>query len=287
MVGWVALWGAGLVSLPLQAQWTLRSEAGVQYDSNPGNAADREATVPVTGLFAAFEAGRTAYLTDRLSLRGGAHVRGELFNRAEGLNEVQLGLDGAFRQKWGLGTRAPWTEFALSGSREETKDAPRRAWLGRGALRAGARVAESLRAQAELWAERRSAHESAREESDLSGDAFSRRTRGYTLGIEAELGERLTFSLAYLHRRGDVTLSSLEEADDYPQAKAAALDPTFGAAFFAYRVEGTSHGGRAALAFALTSTSALVLSLERQVTTIEGGEVYGRDLSTLAYKVAF
>lgn len=276
-----------LAVAPLQAQWASRGEVGFIHDANPGYAADHEAMMPVTGIFAGIGVTRSLYLDQGWSLHAGSRLRVEGYDKAHGLDQITAGLDGALRKKWGLGPMAPWTELDLSALREHFQEDLRRGWRYRCALRVGKRFSEGVDVKVEAWRERRAAKEGARVEADLSADAFSQSSRGFSLQSEIELLPRLFFTLAYLYRRGDVTFNSQEEPDDYPLAKAAVVDPTFGPGFYAYRVNGTSIGGRAGFLFSLTPSSALDLVIERHVTRIVGDEAYGRNTISLAMKFGF
>lgn len=276
-------WGAQ----PLRAQWTFHGEAGLSTDDNVGNAGEADDVIKVTGRFLSLGASQRTYVTDTFSLGWGGRIRGESFNRATGLDNATFALEADLRKKWGVGPWVPWTELILSSAQEQFRDSVRTGWRHHAAFMAGRRITYAWELSGQVWTERRIAQAAEPVTAGLSGDVFSQTLSGLSLQSDLALSERFTFILAGLFRRGDVTFNSTGELDEYPTVKAAALDPVLGPGFFAYRTPGTSKGARASLVFAFTDKVSLNMACERQLTRLESGETYGRNLLSATCRFTF
>jgi hypothetical protein len=276
-----------LAAAPLRAQVAWTGEVGVRVDDNPGNGGEADEIVKTRGTFAAIGLEKAFRTDGAWTLRVDGGLRAETFTRARGLDNVALTFSAALRRKWGLGPYAPWTELQVRAGREQFQETLRSVWRSEGALRAGQRIAPWLDLGGEARVERRLARAGVPDVPGLSGDAFSSTGLTARLWGELDLGSDCYLTLSGLRRHGDVSLDSTGEVDEYPAAKAAVEDPTFGPDFYAYRAPGTTRGGRAALLWACTDRTALELAWERLRTEILAGGTYTRTLGSLSLKVRF
>lgn len=113
----------------------------MRHDNNLGNAQAASDVVSDSALVTALAAGQRIQLNDSDSLILQGQLRDESFNHFHGMSNLALGASLALRQKFGLGSYAPWLRWEVSSQRLNYRDEVRDGWLHQVGLRAGQRIA--------------------------------------------------------------------------------------------------------------------------------------------------
>ncbi len=217
------------------------------------------------------------------SINFSADVKGEAFDRYTGLNNVSLGAALAFRKKWALGAYAPWTALSLSSAHLNYSNNIRNGWKHQIALRGGKRIHERLDIRAEYMYERRTANSLPPDQPGISGDVFSLNSQNVMLNAEYLLDENTFLTGGVLYRRGDVVASTSETPQIISASSAIAADPVFGPTFYAYKMDGTTHGLNVDLNYSMTTHSLLRASISRLITHTTGDNNYAKTIQMISW----
>ena len=270
-----------------RSDWILATAAALNHDNNVGNAENAASVVADSRAEANISLFRQLFLGDGLSLSAGGDLTGQIYDHLSGLNNASIAGMLSLKKKWGLGAFAPWSRAGISVGRTDYDDRYRDAALYSASLEAGTR----LGARWNLWAkyafERRRAAPAQSDLYAVSSDVFSQRGRSFKVGVQYSMSERLSLGLGSILRYGDVVSTTQPGAGIYANAKAVALDPTFGPGAYAYRLEGTTFGARASLEYSLTAHNLIGVGFQRLDTHARGGNNYGDSMPELTWNYQF
>jgi hypothetical protein len=271
------------------ADWFGTIDSSVFHDDNLTYAKFPQDIVSDSGLTIGANGGYFIQLNNRDSLVIKTNISGTDYNKYDGLNNVSLGVGAAFKNKWGLGIYAPWTELSASTSKLEYKEDLRDSWLYQAKFSAGKRITERLSLWMELGFEKRVADETHGHDR-VSGAAFDLINR--TLGVSGNyiFNENMFLTLGYVYREGDVVSTSLADHPGHnwdSVMTAEADDPTFGHDAEAYRLYGVTHTLGVRLNFPVTNHLLLGVEFQRHITHGRGGNDYYKSVPVANLSYSF
>ncbi len=252
------------------ADVSISATAGARYNDNVGNASAGDAKLADEILAARLGLYDLVVLDGADTLVAGGEASGEWFDHLTALRNASLDASLAFRHKWAVGLTAPWTRAAFAIGRTDADAGYRDISWYRLALSTGKRFTPGFNLLLEYDFEHRSASPGEEVEPWVSADVFSGNAHSLSLSAEIALGSRLTLNASALWRHGDVVVSTNEYYYNYQAARAIEEDPALGEEYYAYRLNGTTYGGRLGLSAALTAHSALSLAYQLLSTHAEG-----------------
>src|SRR3984957_18368386 len=229
-----------------RSDWVVATAASLSHDDNVGDArgySDRVSDFSTSGTLSLLQ---LIPVGESYSLIAGGDLSGQLYDHLSGLRNASIDGLLSLKKKWGLGAFAAWSRAQVSVARSDYEDGYRDVTVYRASLEMGKRIDERWNLAVKYAFERRVATPGAGEIYGVSSDAFSQAGRSFTANAQYALSDRLSLSLGSLLRHGDVVSTSLGEGHNYPFAelKAAAPDPAFGPAAYAYRLDGTTYAVR-------------------------------------------
>ena len=270
-----------------RSDWILAGSAALNHDNNVGNAENYPSVVADSRAEAKVSLLQQIPLDDGFNFAAGGDLSGERYDHLSGLNNAAVEGMLSLKKKWGLGAFAPWSRAGISVGRVDYDDGYRDATLYAASLEAGKRLDERWNLWAKYVFEVRRAAAGESEIYGVSSDAFSQRARSFGLGVQYSLSERLSLNLGSLLRHGDVISTTQPGAAIYANSKAVAPDPTFGPGAYAYRLDGTTFGGRLGLEYSLGAHNLIGVSFQRLDTHAQGGNNYGNSMPELTWSYQF
>ncbi|PWT72011.1 MAG: hypothetical protein C5B46_07495 [Proteobacteria bacterium] len=218
-----------LTGAPAQAEWTLDAQAGAQFDDNVSNSLEADERKADTAFNFNAAAGWHQQLTTGLGVSAAAIVDSSSYLHFSGLNNVGLGGRMQLRQKFGLGSEAPWANVFARAVHYDYHYDYRDGWQYDGGVSLGKRFGER-------WNFSVNAHYDRYEADKLqptilpgvSTAAYD--VSGWNLGAQGSflLTESDTLSVVYTHRVGSVTAVTEPELEVLEYSDAVAIDPVFG-----------------------------------------------------------
>jgi hypothetical protein len=266
-----------------RGDWTIAASASASHDGNVGNAQRHADIVADSSASATLSLINLIPLGESFSLAAGGDASGRIYDHLSGLNDASLDAVLGLKRKWGVGAFAPWTRIGISVGRADYDDGYRDATIYRASIEAGKRLDERWNVWTKYSFERRAANPLASDVYGISGDVFTITGSSLQAGLEYAATERISFNLSSLLRQGDVVSTGQGYADIYLNAKAVALDPTFGAGAYAYRLYGTTYGARLGAEFSLNAHSLIGAGFERLQTHAQGGNNYADSLAEITW----
>jgi len=278
----------GATSYTARSDWVVATAAALNHDDNVGNARN------ISDRVSDFSASGTASMLQLIpfgegySLVAGGDLSGQLYDTLSGLRNASVDGLLSLKKKWGLGAFATWARAGISVGRSDYQDGYRNATIYRASLELGKRLDERWNVAVKYASERSAATPGASEIYALSSDAFSQAGRSFTANAEYSLSDRFSISLGPLLRHGDVVSTTLATTYyRYINLKAEAPDPTFGPGAYAYRLEGTTYGGRLGVAYSLSTHSLIGCEFQRLETHARGGNNYTNSVPQLTWNYQF
>jgi hypothetical protein len=272
-----------------RSDWVVASAASLSHDDNVGDArnhSDRVSDFSTSGTLSLFQ---LIPIGDTFSLAAGGDMSGQLYDHLTGMRHASIDGLLSLKKKWGLGAFAAWARAGISVGRSDYDDSYRDATLYRASLEMGKRVDERWNLAVKYAFERRAANPGAPVIYDFSSDAFSQTGRTFTVNAQYSLSDRISLSFGTLLRHGDVVSTTL--APDYyyhlADLKALAPDPAFGPDAYAYRLDGTTYGGRLGVDYSLTTHSLIGCGFQRLETHARGGNNYTNSVPQLTWNYQF
>ncbi|HSZ08356.1 MAG TPA: hypothetical protein VK794_07480 [Steroidobacteraceae bacterium] len=277
------------VSNTARGDWVVATAASLSHDDNVGDArgySDQVSDFSTSGTLSLLQ---LIPVGESYSLIAGGDLSGQLYDHLSGLRNASIDGLLSLKKKWGLGAFAAWSRAQVSVARSDYEDGYRDATVYRAALEVGKRVDERWNLGVKYTFERRVAAPGAGEIYGVSSDAFSQAGRSFTANAQYALSDRLSLSLGSLLRHGDVVSTTLGEGQSYPLSdlKAAAPDPTFGPAAYAYRLDGTTYAVRLGADYSLTEHSRIGGGFQRFDTHARGGNNYTNSVPQLTWRYQF
>jgi hypothetical protein len=270
-----------------RSDWILAASAALNHDNNVGNAESTASMVADSHAEANASLLRQIPFGAGFSLTAGGDLTGQLYDHLSGLNNASIDGMLALKKKWGLGAFAPWSRVGVSVGRVEYDDRYRDATLYSAAVEAGKRLDDRWNLWAKYAFELRSAAPAESDIYGVSSDVFSQHGQSFKVGVQYSLSERISLSFGFLWRYGDVISTTQPGADIFANSKAVAPDPTFGPDAYAYRLAGTTFGGRLGLEYSLTAHSLIGFGFQRLDTHARGGNNYGDSMPELTWNYQF
>ena len=278
------------VSPAALAEWMGNTDVSIQHDSNINNGELDSDVKEATSLSVNVSATDFFALEDGKNVSVTLNAKGEGFDHYSGLNNLALGASLSLRKKWALGPFAPWVGASLSTTHLNYANNIRNGWRHQLALRSGKRVTERLNVQGELMAEQRDANPLTPDIPWLSGDVFSQTSSALSLNAEYVLNDDIFMTFGTMLRRGGIAATATESQKIIDASDAAAADPvlSFGPHVYAYRLNGTTRGVSASMAFSLLDPhSTLQMTLSRFVTHANGDNNYAKNVQMISWNHNF
>jgi hypothetical protein len=272
-----------------RSDWVVATAASLSHDDNVGDARDYSDLVSDFSTSGTLSALQLIPVGESYSLIAGGDLSGQLYDHLSGLRNASIDGLLSLKKKWGLGALAAWSRAQVSAGRTDYQDGYRDVTIFRASLEMGKRIDERWNLAVKYAFERRAATPGAGEIYGVSSDAFSQTGRNFTANAQYALSDRWSLTLGSLLRHGDVVSTTLSEGRYYPFAdfRAAAPDPTFGPAAYAYRLEGTTYGVRLGADYSLTDHSLIGCGFQRFDTHARGGNNYTNSVPQLTWTYQF
>ncbi len=266
------------------AGWVDEVGVALRYDDNLPRAqlerdiqSDGAAELTVSGGIA-----RQAGVGGRLKLS--YKLASTAFQRHDGLDNLAIGTELAFRQKFGLGPYAPVLALAASVSRLEFRDDARDGWQFEWSAGLHKRLTPRLDTRLEYgFSMRRADHAGKRVVSFISGDVFDLSSRRVSLGADYLLTPRYQVDAAFTVHKGDIVSTTLRNFPIFLASDAIALDEVFGKQRFAYTLTAMTRDLHLGISRLIGSQSSLTLGFQYLDSQAEGGIDYQSRLLRATY----
>jgi hypothetical protein len=279
----LAGWGTALRAAELDVDARL----GFAYDSNLGRAAPAEDRRADTLAQALLSVANRFDLADADSLTLAATLRGDGYFRYAGLNAIDVGVNGVYRHKFGVGLLAPWVSATLSASHYATRDTIRVSDFYSADLVAGKRLSELLSVSAGYIYAWRHALNDLPVVPGISGAVFDLRGQSGFASASYAVSDRWLLEARYDVRRGDVESTSQQGFAIFQASSAIAEDFVLGPNLYAYRLRGTTQTFGTALSYALSDASSLNLTYAFEFTRTAASLNYRTQLVSVTWLHGF
>jgi hypothetical protein len=224
-----------------QGEWLFQFNAGAVYDSNLTGAAKAVDIRP--GWAAAAEASASQFYAlsgdDGLTLT--VNLRGELYDRYDGLDFAAIGASARYRHKFGVGRDVPSLSLVVDTLYGDYQSSVRDG--ARFDVRAEVSVhpSETVEATAGVGYDRRYGPHGVAIVPGYSGEVFSLAGRSAYVRVDWSPDDRWLVGINGAVRRGDVESTSQQGLPVFLASTAIAPDPAFkDPNLFAYRLPGTT-----------------------------------------------
>lgn len=224
------------------AEWGIDAQAGAQFDDNVSNSLEDDERKADTAINLNLAGGWHEQLTSSTGLSVTAIADSNTYLRYPGLTNLGLGARTQLRQKFGLGSQAPWASVAAQAVHYNYHYDYRDGWQ----YEAGATLGKRL---GERWTVSGSARYDRYEADKLQPTllpGFSTAAydvSGWNLGAQASFlwTEADVVSVSYNRRNGTVTAVTEPDLDVLEYSDAIARDTVFGGLpRVAYRLRATT-----------------------------------------------
>jgi predicted porin len=257
---WVAGLFVAVIVPSLRADWRLDGGTGINYESNLSNS-DRASDVQddfswETGV----QLANGFQVTRDLRFILAADLRSLLWAHFYGFDEVDAGLSGTLRYRFGLGAQAPWISLSQRIGYNHFRENFRSGWDESVRLRIGVGVTPRLALEAGYTFENLA----------TAGDFFDQQSHGGDLRLTYDLTPSLQVGVGYAYRSGDVISYAVPARPDiFSIARVRENVTTFGnsPAYNAYRLLGRTHAVSVSAAYNLSKYLSLELSYEYSQTS--------------------
>jgi hypothetical protein len=227
-------------------------------------------------------------LTDYSKLALTLALSGSAYRRYNGLDNVNAGLEAAYRWKLGLGPYVPELHLSGAATRLEYRDAARDGWLYSGgfgiAKRLSDRVGLRLAYQVE---QRKSDAVGPRGRSGLPANVFDLTSHNLSLGGNYSLSPEYVLSAGYTLRDGDVVSTTLRNQTIRSASTAIAPDFVFGPERVAYKMKALTRGLSLGLSRVIGGQASFTLGYEHLDSRADGGVDYQSNLVHAIYLYQF
>ena len=243
-----------------RADWRFDAETGAFYDSNLSNS-DRSADEKEDWAWKGnVRFGNGFQLSRDLRLNIAGDVGGEVWDRFDAFDKIDLGDSAGLRYRFGLGRQAPWilaeNRLAYDFFREDVRSG----WANRFRIRGGVVVTDRLSIEAGYIFD----HFAARDHFfDLAGHSGAVR-------LTFDVTPSLQIALGYNYRNGDVISYAIPPRPDILLlASERRLVTSFGnnPRYTAYRLQGSTQIVSISAGYALTKYFSVQASYQYAVTS--------------------
>lgn len=278
----------GLHAMEASAGWLDEVGLELRFDDNlTRGQLDRDIKGD-TALVVSAATGVGYQLTDNGRLSLTLALSGAAYRRYEGLNNLNAGLELAYRWKFGLGPHVPEIRLSASATRLDYRDEPRDGWLYLGEIAIAKRLSDRLGLRIAYQVEQRESDTVAdRLRPTIAADVFDLRSHNLIFGGDYSLSPRYVLSAAYTIRDGDIVSTTLRNRPVFLASSAIAADPVFGPDRFAYKMKALTRGLRFGVSRVIGGQSSFTLGYEYLDSRAEGGIDYEANLVRATYLYQF
>lgn len=230
-------------------------------------------------------AGGTAYqLADGSRIKLAVTLTGSDYQRYDGLDNLNLGLQLAYIRKFGLGPYVPELHLSLSANRLDYRDALRDGWLSAGEIEIIKRLSERARVKLEYVVEQRKSDRlGTRVLPEIGADVYDLTSRNLTVGGEYSLHPQYVLSATYSRRDGDIVSTTLRNLPVFLASSAIAADPVFGPERYAYKMKALTRGLTLGVSRIIGAQASLTLGFEHLDSRGPDGIDYTSNLVRATY----
>lgn len=230
-------------------------------------------------------AGGTAYqLADGGRIKLAVALTGADYQRYDGLDNLNLGLQLAYRRKFGLGPYVPELSLSMSATRLDYRDALRDGWLSAAEIGIGKRLSDRASIKLAYQVEQRKSDRlGARVLPWIAADVFNLASRNLTVGGEYSLHPQYVLSATYSRRDGDIVSTTLRNLPVFLASSAIAADPVFGPERYAYKMKALTRGLTLGVSRIIGAQASLTLGFEHLDSRGPDGIDYTSNLVRATY----
>ncbi len=257
-----------------KADWRVTAETGASYDSNLSNSDEASEEEPAWAWRSVARVENGFQLSRDLRIDLAADVRGWVWDRFDGFDEIGSGASVSLRYRFGLGRQAPWLLLNNRIGYDQFREDFRSGWDELLQLRGGLAVTERVTLEAGYTFENVA----------VSGGFFDRESNSADIRGIVDLTSSLQVGVGYSYRNGDVVSYSPVLRPDIRQiAFERKVVPTFGSDPFytAYKLRGDTHAISVFAGYALTKYLSVQVSYEYAVTSHDSLEYQNHFVETM------
>jgi len=278
----------GVHALDASAGWLDEVGLELRFDDNLTRAQlDRDIKSDTAAVVSA-AAGTGYQLTDNGRLSLTLTLSGSAYRRYEGLNNLNAGLELAYRWKFGLGPYVPELRLSGSATRLDYQDAPRDGWLYLGEIAIAKRLSDRSGIRIAYQVERRESDMVAdRLRPTIAADVFDLTSHNLIFGGDYSLNPEYVLAAAYTIRDGDIVSTTLRNRQVFLASSAIAADPVFGPGRFAYKMKALTRGLSLSVSRVIGEQGSFTVGYEHLDSRAEGGIDYEANLVRATYLYQF
>ena len=286
-----------------RAEWFGFVEGAILFDDNLSRSEFDSDIEEDGGLEFLADGGRSFEFTDgkRLTLIGSLGYT--LYDEFHGMRNTKLGLEIAFRKKFGLGPLAPWLRLSGGAERQEYDENTRDGWVYTGGVEIGRGLGDRWDLSGGVsYSVRRADDE---ESAGIAGldtpgpgpmlglddikpaDVFDLESIGASITGDLTITEDLFLSLGYEYRDGEVASTALSNDRIVATSSAITADFLFGEDMFAYKIDAVTHVLAVGLGRAVGADSSVNFGYEREIVQGENDIDYEIDVFRASWSVNF
>jgi hypothetical protein len=284
---WVFPVVLGLHAMDAGAGWLDQVGVELRVDDNLTRAQLDQDIKSDTALVVSASAGTGYQLTDNSSLSLRLALAGSAYQRYDGLNNLNAGLELAYRWKFGLGPFVPELRLSGSAARLEYRDAARDGWLTVGEIGIAKRVSDRTGLRMAYQVEQRRSDSVAERLAglppEIAADVFNLKSQNLMFGGDYSLNSDYVISAAYSLRDGDIVSTTLRNRPIFLASDAIAADPVFGPDRFAYKMKALTRGLSLGVTRVIGRQASFTLGYEYLESRAEGGIDYQSNLVRATY----
>jgi hypothetical protein len=284
---WVLAVVFGLHAMDALAGWL--DEVGIELrrDNNLSRAQLPEDIKGDTALVVSASAGTGYQVTDNSRLSLTLALSGSAYQRYHGLDNLNAGLELAYRWKFGLGPYAPELHLSGSATRLEYQDAARDGWLYVGEIGIAKRLSDRLALRMAYQVEQRKSDNVAPLlpglPPEIAPDVFDLRSHNLSFGGDYSVNSDYVLSAAYTIRDGQIVSTTLINLPIFLASSAIAADNVFGPDRFAYTMKARTRGVTLGVTRVIGGQASFSLGFEHLDSRAEGGIDYQANLVRATY----
>ncbi|NMG76602.1 hypothetical protein [Aromatoleum diolicum] len=285
---WVLPFVWGLHALDASAGWLDEVGLELRFDDNLTRAQLDRDIKSDTALVVSAAAGTGYQLTDNGRLSLTLTLSGSAYQRYEGLNNLNAGLELAYRWKFGLGPYVPELRLSGSATRLDYRDAPRDGWLYLGEIAIAKRLSDRSGIRMSYRVEQRESDTVAdRLRPAIAADVFDLTSQNLSFGGDYAIHPEYVFSAAYTIRDGDIVSTTRRNLPVFLASSAIAADPVFGSGRFAYKMKAITRSLSLGVSRVVGGQASFTLGYEYLDSRAKGGIDYEANLVRATYLYQF
>lgn len=242
-----------------RADWRFEAETGGLYNSNLSNS-DRAADVEEDWAWETnARLGNGFQLSRDVRLNVAADLRGQVWDRFDGLDKIGGGASADLRYRFGLGRLAPWISLGNRVGYDRFNETVRSGWDESCRFVAGMAISQRIALEAGYTFEN----------FVVPDNFFDRQGHRASARAVFDLTSSLQIALEYTYREGDVISYALPPRPDIARIAIEREDiTTFGnPPYTGYRLLGRTHAVSLSAGYAVTKYLSVEVSYEYALTT--------------------